>query len=152
MTHIELTEREKTIASFSGDMIAVMELAFPQDAGSRSLYLEEWVDGSLVGSDILVRGDGGEANMTCYLLSDIDKGKTGHGPAPHGNIGKRWDKNGKRRPADHISRWKEGRYGDDRAFMVRLQMRGEKEKQISMRMMWAMRLPPGMSWRPDDLQ
>ena len=42
VTHIELTEREKTIAGFSGDMIAVMELAFPQDAGSRSLYLEEW--------------------------------------------------------------------------------------------------------------
>ena len=40
VTHIELTEREKTIAGFSGDMIAVMELAFPQDAGSRSLYLE----------------------------------------------------------------------------------------------------------------
>ena len=29
VTHIELTEREKTIAGFSGDMIAVMELAFP---------------------------------------------------------------------------------------------------------------------------
>ena len=76
VTHIELTEREKTIAGFSGDMIAVMELAFPQDAGSRSLYLEEWVDGSLVGSDILMQGDG-EANMTCYLLSDIDKREDG---------------------------------------------------------------------------
>lgn len=30
------------------------------------------------------------------------------------DIGKRWDKNSKRRPADRISRWKEGRYGDDR--------------------------------------
>ena len=45
-------------------------------SGSRSLYLEEWVDGSLVGSDILMQGDG-EANMTCYLLSDIDKREDG---------------------------------------------------------------------------
>ena len=74
VTHIELTEREKTIAGFSGDMIAVMELAFPQDAGSR--------------------------DMVRHYMED--------------DIGKRWDKNSKRRPADRISRWKEGRYGDDR--------------------------------------
>ena len=30
VTHIELTEREKTIAGFSGDMRAIMELALPQ--------------------------------------------------------------------------------------------------------------------------
>ena len=44
VTHIELTEREKTIAGFSGDMIAVMELAFPRmQAAGACIWRNGWM-------------------------------------------------------------------------------------------------------------
>ena len=46
VTHIELTEREKTIAGFSGDMIAVMHSLRMQAAGAciwRNGWMAAWL-------------------------------------------------------------------------------------------------------------
>lgn len=96
--NIELTEREKTIASLSGDMTAVMELDFPEGT-IRRLYLEEWVNGSKIRSDMLMEGEEKES-LDCYISSDIERDEDGTW------TGTRWKVmfagNGVKSETDHI--------------------------------------------------
>lgn len=78
VTAIELTEREAAVASFSGDLFAVMELNYSKYIGERKIYLEEWSGGRKIRSDIVAQGDGNVAEtMVYYISSDIEKKKDG---------------------------------------------------------------------------
>lgn len=76
VTMIQLTDREKAIASLSGDVIAAMEIRFPADTGSRELYLEEWINGEKASSELLIQGDG-EEHGVYYISSDIENHEDG---------------------------------------------------------------------------
>lgn len=74
ITAVGLTEREAAIASFSGDMFAVMELDYSKYIGERKIYLEEWSGGRKIRSDIVAQGSGNMAEtMVYYISSDIEK-------------------------------------------------------------------------------
>lgn len=76
LTAVSLSEREKAIASLAGDMMAVVHLERVEDSASGSLYLEEWLNGERIRSDLLSQGEGPE-DQDYYIVSETVKDEDG---------------------------------------------------------------------------
>ena len=70
LTNVALTEKEKVIASFSGDMFSVLKINFNREIGGMALYLEEWKDGEKINVSTLSYGGTTKENEL-YISSDI---------------------------------------------------------------------------------
>jgi hypothetical protein len=70
--NIELTEREKVIARFSGDMLAVLNFEYGNDIGGQALYLEEWIKGEKTNSYTISYG-GASETYDLYINSNVIK-------------------------------------------------------------------------------
>ncbi|WP_312102886.1 hypothetical protein [Lachnoclostridium sp.] len=70
--NIELTEREKVIARFSGDMLAVLNFEYGNDIGGQALYLEEWIKGEKTNSYTISYG-GTSETYGLYINSNVIK-------------------------------------------------------------------------------
>lgn len=70
LTSVALTEQEKVIASFSGDMFSILKFNFNSEIGGMALYLEEWIDGEKTNTSLLSYGGTSEENEL-YISSDI---------------------------------------------------------------------------------
>ncbi|ABX41646.1 hypothetical protein [Lachnoclostridium phytofermentans] len=70
--NIGLTEREKVIASFSGDMFAELNFEFGNDIGGQALYLEEWIKGEKTNSYTISYG-GTSETYGLYINSNTIK-------------------------------------------------------------------------------
>jgi hypothetical protein len=79
ITNVKLTEREKIISSFWGDMCTLFDFMFNDTIGGMSLCLEEWVAGERLKEDIISYG-GTSDYESLYVISNLIKDDDIEGP------------------------------------------------------------------------